>query len=280
MKLTQENYYGREASMKYMSVSQFKSFLQCEAAALAECKGEYVRPMTTALLVGSYVDARLEGDEAFEAFKAEHPEIFKKDGTPKADFVQAEEIYQRIKSDRLMSLLLSGKHQVIVTGKIARVPWRGKIDSLCDEDLCKVIMAEFPDTAEALGGPFCTGAIVDGKVMRDFAPVWSDAEGRKLHWIDAWGYHLQGAAYKELIRQMTGKTMPFVLAPATKETVTDLDALYVPYQELEAGLRLIEEKAPIFQAIKQGKREPVACGKCDYCKSQKKLTTIKNYKEI
>ena len=61
MKLTNENYFSKEADMEYMSVSQFKAFEQCEAAALASVKGEWERPKTTALLVGSYVDAHFEG---------------------------------------------------------------------------------------------------------------------------------------------------------------------------------------------------------------------------
>lgn len=280
MTLTNQNYFGREASEKFMSVSQFKAFQKCEAAALAEIRREYIRPETTALLVGSYVDAKLEGPEAFGQFVSEHPEMFKKDGNLKAEFVQAEQIYQRITSDRLLSLLLSGKKQVIVTGEIAGVPFRGKIDSLDDEELCKLIMKEFPSTAEVLGGPFTEGAIVDGKIMRDFAPVWSEKEGRKVNWVDSWGYVLQGAAYREMYRQMTGKTLPFILGAATKEAEADLAALYVPHGELDAGLHILEENAPIYQEVKEGKREPIRCECCAYCRATKKLTGIRNYKEV
>lgn len=276
MKLTEQTYYGREAAQKYMSVSQFKAFQKCEAAALAEIRGEYVRPETTALLVGSYVDAKLDGPEAFEAFKTEHPEIFKRDGTLKADFAQADVIYERIVSDRLMSLLLSGKKQVIVTGKIAGVPFRGKMDSLLDADICKTIMTEFPGTAEVLGGPFTTGAIVDGKVMRGFDPVWSDSEGRKLNWVDAWGYVLQGAVYQKLEKGHK----PFIIAAASKEDDPDLTALYIPQAELDAALRIVEVNAPVYQEIKMGKREPIRCEHCEYCRRTKKITGIRNYKEV
>ena len=276
MKLTEQTYYGREAAQKYMSVSQFKAFQKCEAAALAEARGEYVRPETTALLVGSYVDAKLDGPEAFEAFKSEHPEIFKRDGTLKADFVQADVIYKRIVSDRLMSLLLSGKKQVIVTGKIAGVPFRGKMDSLLDADICKTIMVDFPSTVEVLGGPFTTGAIVDGKVMRGFDPVWSDSEGRKLNWVDAWGYVLQGAVYQKL----EGGHKPFIIAAASKEDDPDLTALYIPQAELDAALRIVEENAPVYQEIKMGKREPIRCEHCEWCRRTKKITGIRNYKEV
>ena len=68
MKLTNENYFSKEADMEYMSVSQFKAFEQCEAAALASVKGEWERTKTTALLVGSYVDAHFEG--TLDVFKS------------------------------------------------------------------------------------------------------------------------------------------------------------------------------------------------------------------
>ena len=46
MQLTNENYFSREASNEYMSVSQYKSFIGsmgikgCEAMAMAEINGE------------------------------------------------------------------------------------------------------------------------------------------------------------------------------------------------------------------------------------------------
>ena len=51
-RLTAANYYSTEANQAYFSASQIKSFCSCEARALAEINGEYVRPETTALLVG------------------------------------------------------------------------------------------------------------------------------------------------------------------------------------------------------------------------------------
>ena len=55
--LNKSNYFSHEMNVKYMSVSQFKSFEKCEAAALAEIDGTYAREKTTALYVGSYIDS-------------------------------------------------------------------------------------------------------------------------------------------------------------------------------------------------------------------------------
>lgn len=69
MHLTQDNYYGKAASEHYFSVSQYKDFMKCEAAALARIRGEYNPPPTRAMLVGSFVDSYFEG--TLEAFKHE-----------------------------------------------------------------------------------------------------------------------------------------------------------------------------------------------------------------
>ena len=120
IQLTSENYFSQQANLEYMSCSQFKSFCDCEERTLADIAGDYKRDSSTALLVGSYVDAHFEG--TLDVFKAQHPELFKRDGTLKADYVQAESIIQRVENDKLFMKYMAGEKQVIMTGKIADVP--------------------------------------------------------------------------------------------------------------------------------------------------------------
>ncbi|WP_040662511.1 PD-(D/E)XK nuclease-like domain-containing protein [Oscillibacter ruminantium] len=272
MVLTSENYFSPEMQMAYMGSSQFKAFQKCEAAALAEIRGEYVRPSTTALLVGSYVDAHFEG--TLPLFKAQHPELFKRDGGLKADYIQAQSIIDRMESDRLYSLLMSGKKQVIKTGIIAGVPFKIKIDSLLDADTCQQIVSEFPQAAAALG--FCDGAIVDQKVMSDMQDVWSDEDHRRVSFVEAWGYDIQGAIYQAV----EGNMLPFVLAVGTKEDSPDLAALFISDADLSAKLAEIEDAAPRYQAIKEGRIPPRRCEHCAYCRMTKHLSGIINYKEL
>ena len=270
--ITSENYFSSENQMAYMGASQFKAFQKCEAAALAEIKGEYVRPSSTSMLVGSYVDAHFEG--TLHIFKAQHPELFKRDGGLKSDYLHANDIISRMESDRLYSLLMSGKKQVIKTGTIAGVPFKIKIDSLVDADTCKQIASEFPNAVAALG--FCDGAIVDQKTMRDMADVWSDEEHCKLPFVEAWGYDIQGAIYQAV----EGNMLPFVLAVGTKEDSPDLAALFISDADLSAKLAEIEDAAPRYQAIKEGKIPPHRCEHCAYCRMTKHLSGIINYKEL
>ena len=272
LKLTDANYYSQEANMAYMSASQFKSFRKCEAATLAELKGEWGRKETSALLVGSYVDAYFSGE--LEQFKADHPEIFKKDGTLKADFEKAYAICERLDSDELARLLLSGKHQAIKTGTIAGVPYKAKYDSLLTARQVEAICKKFPEIRSLV--PFGGSMIVDLKCMKDFETIWDEDAGERVSFIEYWGYDIQGAIYQKL----DGRHAPFVIVGATKEAETNIDAFYIPDEDLEFALSYVELLSPRYDAIKRGEIEPEGCGNCAYCRSTKRLSSIKHYKEI
>lgn len=273
MKVTAANYYSEKANRTYMSASQYKAFARCEAAALAELCGIYERPQTTALLVGSYVDAYFEG--TLDTFRAEHPEVFKKDGTLKAEFAEAERIIARLEEDELFGLLMSGEKQVIKTGKIGGVPFKIKIDSLLSEAQVEEIVTRFPDTAAELGYPFSSGAIVDLKIMKDLAPVWSDTEHRRVPFVEAYGYDFQGAIYREV----DGRELPFVLDIGTKEAEPNIAALSVPPEDLAPKLAEVEQNARRYHDIKRGKITPTRCENCAYCRRTRRLSTIVPYKK-
>ena len=247
-----KNYYSQENSVKFMSVSQFKAFSECEAMAEAEISGEFKRETTTAMLIGSYVDAWFEGK--IEDFRALHPEIFLKNGCLKADFIQAEAIIKRISTDEEFMKYMSGEKQKIFTGNIAGVDFKGKLDSY-----------------------HAGKCIVDLKVMRDFEPVWKN--GVKQHFIEAWGYDIQGAVYQELVFQATGEKLPFVICAVTKEKVPDLAILSIPQERLDYCLEIVKSNVVNFQEVKTGKIPPARCGKCDFCKATKKLDGAVDYTE-
>lgn len=272
MELTRENYFSQEAQMAYMGSSQFKDFLSCEAAALAKIRGQYKPPASRSMLVGSYVDAWYSGE--LPDFTERHPDMFKRDRTLKADFLAANAIIDRMQADRLYSLLMSGEKQAIRTGKIAGVPFKIKIDSLLDAAACRQIAEEFPGAAPALG--FGDGAIVDQKVMRDLGDVWSDEERRMVPFAQAWGYDIQGAIYQAV----EGHMMPFILAVGTREEPADLAALYIPDDALRAKLYEVEDLAPRFQAIKEGREEPRRCERCPWCRATRTLRTIVDFREL
>ena len=239
MILTNENYFSEEASREYMSVSQYKQFRSCEAAAMAEINGEWKRPTTTALLVGSYVDAWFEG--TLDAFRKEHPEIFKKDGTLKADYVQAEEIIAFIQEDEEFMYYMSGKKQQIYTAELFGIPWKIKIDSL------------LPDL------------IVDGKVMRSMERIMGKS------FVEHWEYDLQMAIYNAVYKISEKKDLDTVLAVVTKQTPPDKEVIDIPKWRREELLDDVKRHLPHISQVKTGQVEPERCGVCEYCRATKKI---------
>ena len=253
--LCEENYFDIENEKKYCGSSQIKSFMDCEARTMAKINGEWTEETTNSLLVGSYVDAAVSG--TLDIFKAKHPEIFKNDGTLKSEYIKADYILNRIERDELFMKYISGDHQTIMTGEIANVPIKIKIDSY------------FPDKV-----------IVDLKCVKDFEPVWNNETKIKENFIDYWRYTLQGALYQEIVRQNTGKRLPFYIAAVTKETEPDIAVLGIPDEELDKQLEIIKEILPRINNIKNGIIEPIRCEKCNYCKFTKKLTSVIDYRDL
>ena len=241
MILTDSNYYSAKANSEFMSVSQYKQFRKCEASAMAQLKGEWTQPSTTALLVGSYVDSYFEG--TLSEFRDNHPGIFKKDGSLKADYIQAEEIIERIESDPLFVHFMSGEKQTIFTSPLFGTNWKIKIDSLHPTEM-----------------------IVDLKIMRSMDRVMGKS------FVEHWGYDLQMAVYAAVYKAATGNDVETYLAVATKETPTNLEIIHIPLWRREELLEEISKHLPRMIAVKSGNAEPERCGVCEYCRATKVLT--------
>lgn len=235
MILTNANYYSQEANKEYMSVSQYKSFMNCEAQAMAELNCRWETPRTTALLVGSYVDAWFEG--SLDIFKRENPEIFKKDGGLKCDYIKAEEIIYRVQQDNLFMEYMSGQKQAIFVGELFGAKWKIKIDSL------------LPDR------------IVDLKVVRSFERIMG------ISFITYWGYDTQMAIYSAI----HGKDYPTYIAAVSKQNPPDIDLLHIPSYRRQECLKEVEQNLPRILAVKNGDVEPEGCGVCPYCRSIKQI---------
>lgn len=248
--LTNENYFNLENELKYFGSSQFKKFMDCEASALAQIRGEYVREKTDAMLVGSYVDAHFE--QALDLFKAQNPSIFTKNGELKANFKLAEDIINRIEKDEMFMKYMSGEKQVIKTGKLFGHDFKIKIDSY------------HPGKC-----------IVDLKIMKDFEPIFTADRGR-LHFIEAWRYDFQAAIYQAI----EGHKLPVIIAAATKQKdAIDIELFKIPQEKIDSALKIIEAYIDRFADIKKGIIEPIRCGKCTHCRQTKVLKTIRGYED-
>lgn len=243
IKLNDDNYYSKEANQAFFSVSQYKDFCKCEAMAMAKIRGEFEQKQTKAMLIGTLVDRWFEG--TLDKLKEERPNIFFcRNGALKADFKKADQIVKRVKQDERFMQYMSGEKQKIITWEMFGVPWKAKLDSFCD-GIC----------------------ITDLKVVQNFKS------------LAFWRYDLQGAIYQAGVICNTGDRLPFYLAAATKDKVTDFDIFQIDQPTLDMALREIKDRMPRFIAVKSGSEKPNYCGVCDYCKSVKKAR-IRNYSEL
>lgn len=241
--LTKETYITDHS---FLSFTTFSKFMECEAA-----RAVHYRPKpTTAMLVGSYVDAYFSGE--LQKFKEKTPEIFTKAGTLKADFLQADEIVKRIESDPVMMYYMSGEKQVIMTGVICGRKFKAKMDSYKE-------------------GEFIT----DLKVMANFQPVWG--EHARENFVEAYLYHVELAIFQEIVYQNTGKRLPCYICGITKENPSDVGVFQIPQVKLDAAMKLIEANIDRIEDILSGKVAPHRCETCEYCRMTKKAKVLNYY---
>lgn len=253
MELLEENYYGKEANLKYMSVSQFKDFngtygkMACEFAAMEKLHERWMPEKSTALLVGSYVDSYFEG--SLERFKEENPELFTQRGELKSSYKKAEEVIARIERDDYFLKYMSGEKQRIMTGEIDGVDWKIKMDSYIEGV-----------------------AIVDLKVMESITKLKWVPDIGYLDFVRYWGYDIQGAVYQEIVYQNTGKRLPFYIAAATKENEPDIRIIQITQNYLDEAMQVVKTNLPRIIRVKNRETKPDKCDTCDCCRHNRILT--------
>lgn len=227
MRLTRDNYHE---DWRYWSASLVKRMFQCPAAALHED-----RELTTALLIGQYVDTALTAPKRLDVFKAEHPELYRRDGMPKAETNKAAEMVIRARRDPVFMEYMKGRKQVIRTGKIDGLPFK--------------IMMDVYRKGER---------IVDLKTVRDMRPGFAEK----------WDWPLQMAIYREI----EGNALPCFLAVISKEDPPDIAVIEIPASLMDAELDRLRDALPLFDAMRRGIIPATRCGCCAYCRKTKQLS--------
>ena len=252
MLLTQENYFSKEANQEYISVSQFKAFAECEAQALhnIEIGGENEKQ---AFLEGKLFENWVAGDRAL--FMAQHPEMISTRGATagqlKAEFNKVIKAAERfLEQDFFKDIINKCEKQVILTGEIEGVKVKCALD-LFDRE---------------------TNSIYDIKCMKDFKEQWNKSEKLYVPWYYIYGYVLQLAVYREIVRQNFGEPKEIGLMAASKEEEPDLQAKSFSSELLDLELEYFKNNVKRYNDIKKGIVAPTYCGECSYCKSIKQIT--------
>ena len=265
MNLTDSNYYSVDANKEYCSASQYKDFMGCplipgcEERALKTIEGEYKKEVTKALLEGSILDALWENDDP-EYILSRFPDCVSSKGPTKgqlkAEYLKVMGWYQRSLKEKKFCEYMSGDKQTIMTGEIEGLPFKIKIDSYI-EDV----------------------AIVDLKTTktldRNYRYYIPDS-GERLPFYLAYGYDIQMAIYREIVRQKTGKTLRCYLACVDKESHPVCDIIELPQKLLDDTLERIKGKCYDIILLKSGEVTPTRCesSECDYCRDTHKCEVI------
>lgn len=273
--LTRDNYYSQEADREYFSCSQYQSFCECEAKAMAKITGRWVDEPTEALVVGNYFHTYFEGPEAHAQFCRENAGKIYKKQTKKAieageepekyaPYALADKMIRVAEEDDLIRSLLDlpGENEKILTGTLYGVPWRIRMDKYVPSGRM----------------------ILDYKTVSNIGELrWSDEWKSKVSFVDAYGYLMRAAVYAEIEKQNAGSdTDPdFIIIAISKQDWPDKDVLYLNHRERwDYELGQIKDRIQEFQAIKEGRMLPRRCGYCDYCRATKKLHAIRPYYKL
>ncbi|HEM2770257.1 TPA: PD-(D/E)XK nuclease-like domain-containing protein [Streptococcus suis] len=268
--LTQDNYYDNKG---YMSVSRFKQYLECEAKALALDYGKWIDERDQKpLIFGNYVHSYFESAEAHQKFLEEHKSDLFSSRKPHgllADYKLADKVIATLETDELFNNLYHGRKgdqvekEMIVTGTIAGVPFKGKIDST---NHSRGYMVDLKTMKTIKGEEWCQD--LKQKVPGAFANIVN------------YNYHAQLSVYRELLKQMTGRSYRPLIVAVSKENEPDKEILSLDEEMLSEGLEYVLERAGHVWDVVIGKVGPTKCGKCDYCRSRKKLNRIVSIREL
>lgn len=272
--LTEENYYTTEADKNYLSCSQYQSFMECEAHALAVLDGRWHDPDNEAFLVGNYFHSYFEGPEAHERFCHENAESIYKTKKDKAGnmivngkykpYEQADKMIKVAESDETIKRFIDmpGQHEVMMKGTIWGVPWKVKLDKyIADKRI-----------------------IIDYKTCANIQEMrYNPATRSRETFVEAYGYVMRAAVYCEIERQFTGADTDakFMLICISKQDFPDKEMILVNHKmRFEYELNEIKKHLPRIMSIKNHEMLPRRCGMCDYCRATKKIRGVIPYYKL
>lgn len=256
LQITSENYFSLEAGKEYLSVSQYKEFIACEAKAAARMNGEYSQKSDSeALLFGSLFHAWNEGEKAFNSFLKEHPALFSTRGATKgqlkAAYIKVYDLIERAERDNIITKALNGKKEVIFTAEMFGIWWKICIDSYNPE----------------------LGYFADLKSMADITSKYYCSNTKSyVNFINYYKYNYQMVVYSEIEKLATGRETNLnpLLVVLTKQIPPDTGIFKGFLDYKEQVLNDIEQHIPRIIDLKAGIVEPNQCGRCDYCRKVKK----------
>jgi len=262
--ITDQNYYGQQASYAYLTNSQRKTFCECQARWLASILGEWTEPQKDVYFHGQYVDVALtESPAAFAKWSERHQaKIYGRNGKKYKVFLDLDKAINTVRNEPLLMEYLTGEPQTIIAIEdFHGVPFKCKLDCL---NLEKGFITDLKTTADLY--------------MEQWSPVFME----RVSYIDLYSYWTQAALYKEAVWVKYERDLPFYIVAAEKKPKHDDDSyvnrqiyhlddtIYLENEWRNAVTTMLE-----MQRIKEAAMDPhevIRCEKCSYCISTKVLT--------
>lgn len=240
--LNNDNYYSVGIDREYMSYSQYKSFIRCAYQAMGYLDGKIKYPKNDSMLIGSLVDAYFEG--TYDSFCEKNKEdLYAKGGKLYAKFSCVEDMIQTLEKDPYCMEFLTGEKQYIIKTEWLGIPWKAKLD--------------------VLGSTFIT----DLKTTKEL---------NNGNFIKEWGYYGQLAVYGELLRIATNehKRRDLYIVAVTSEKYPDKNVYHLNNEDtIQNEINQIRQNLEWIIKVKNRQEEPIRCGKCFYCRNNKKIFT-------
>lgn len=260
LELTQDNYHSIAANLEYMSRSQYTGFVyECEAKEMVKLTGDWVDVATTAQEVGQYVHSWNAGKQ--KEFQENHPNMFTKANTLKADYLVANTMIDCLQNDPFAMSYLEGEKERILTAEMYGAPW-------------KIMMNVHSIPSRRMVDLMTTRSII-GK-------VWDEAVHGYVSFIELAKAPIKAAIYAEVERLAMGRAAEdwseFMVVAVSKEKYPDKAVFNMTNPtRIAAELATFEANMPRIIALKAGLEAPRRCEKCNYCRSTKVLSQVIQY---
>lgn len=251
--LTPESYHTPAANADFMSVSQYKAWIECAAKQRAVQSGDWMDGDKPAFALGRYVDMALLTPDRFAKDMEANPDTYTYHGKPRVWLADGDAMIERCRKDAYFMATITGQAQQIITFELFGVQWRSMLDVINRE----------------------TMSLVDLKTTQNIdAETWSDQHEARVPFYETFNYWMQFAVYREAVRSIWGEYPRHVkIAAVSKQDPPDVRVIaFNDALRFKRELNAIQNNLPRIMAMKRGTVPATRCESCDYCRSTRVLT--------
>ena len=281
--ITENNYYDEHS---VMSVSQYEAWLKCPKSAHAQyVTGEYSPEPSEAMQLGTYMHAMFEGAGATRAFTDTHDILLKSGknkGKPSVKYARAVLARERAMQDEVFMQYMTGKKEKIYTGEFAGIEWKIKVDCINEDRMFASDLKYIASISEEKWEKYWFDE--DGNLLTpEEASNHINPHKKNLlvPFYEKYRYWTRTALYWQILYIATGNRYQMFLPCISKEEIPDIEVFDMNnIDRFIYELKIIEQEVPKILQMKENPFLIEGCGHCEYCRSQKKLTGLKEAESV